>query len=68
MNKKRYIKPGIETLGLTTEKAFCDYSYDNTGNNGSDGEKGKVIEGELPDGVEVGAKGHGSWSYDDEEW
>lgn len=66
MNKKRYIKPSVETFGLTTEGAFMQtFSYDNTGNDGSDGEKGEVIDGDLEKGDEVGAKNNYGW---DDAW
>lgn len=54
MNKKKYIKPAVEVIGLITEDDFMQYSYDNTGNGGSDGESGYVIEGDLEGNEEVG--------------
>lgn len=64
MKKALYTAPELRILATESESIMNTFSYDNTGNNGSDGEKGTVIDGNLEGGDEVGSKGNSGWTFD----
>jgi len=59
--KIQYIKPTMEVLRWVSGNLMENFSIDNTGNEGADGEKKTAIEGDLDEGDEVGAKGMTDW-------
>lgn len=65
MKKLKYTTPETKVLEVHCESMLNNWSVDNTGLKGTDGEQSTVIEGDLEDGDEVGSKGNTFW---DDEW